>query len=408
MANAVGINIVSSEHSRTLHIALCGPATVGMLEPWLGVKVGSKGYPYPGLPTLAEQLIAAGHRVTIVSTATDIDTRLQFSRNQLGLVLVPSRPRARDRSLDFFRSERRAIAAALREVHPDVIHAHWTYEFALAAVESEVAPVLVTARDAPLVILARYRDTYRFLRLLLAIRARFSIRHVSAPSPYLVRSLRRFGHFGAIPVIPNPIPALPAAHGAVDPRTSKTILCVAASGRLKNVHALLQAMALVRVRHPDALLRLVGEGLGLGGPVEAWARQQGLDKHVEFVGYADRMTLAREYARAAVFCSPSLEESFGNTLVEALEAGLPVIAGKASGAVPWVLFDGQAGRLVNVRDPAAIAAAICDAIDNPSSTVAPGFDVAAAIAERYAPRVVAARYVAEYRRVIAIETGRRR
>lgn len=399
---------MSREHSRPLHIALCGPASVGMLEPWLGARIPSRGYPYPGVPTLAEELIAAGHRVTIVSTATDIDVPLQFVRNQLRLVLVPSRPRARDRLLDFFRAERRGIAAALREVHPDVIHAHWTYEFALAAAEAQVAPVLVTARDAPLVILARFKDAYRFFRLLLAIRARFSIRHVSAPSPYIVRSLRWFGHFGAIPVIPNPIPTLPAADGVVIPRSSKTILCVAASGRLKNVHALLRAMALVRAQHPDALLRLVGDGLGLGGPVEAWARQQKLDKHVEFVGYSDRMALAREYECAAVFCSPSLEESFGNTLVEALEAGLPVIAGKDSGAVPWVLFDGQAGRLVNVRDPAAIAAAICDAIDNPSSTVAPGFDVAASIAERYAPSVVAARYVAEYRRVIAIETARRR
>lgn len=390
-----------------MHIALCGPATVSMLEPSLGVDVPSAGYPYALMPMLAEQLVAAGHRVTVVSTATDINTTLRFSVDQLGLVLVPSRPRARDRALSFFRLERRGLALALRELRPDVIHAQWTYEFALAAAEAAVAPVLVTARDSPFAIFRFNTDAYRFFRLLLAIRARPSIRNISANSQYLVRSLRRFGHFGAIPVIPNLVPAMASTNSIVVRRPDGTILCVADSGRRKNVRALLRSMRLVRAQYADARLRLVGPGLEVGGPVETWARKRGLDANVEFVGYADRVALAGEYARAAVFCSPSLEESFGNTLVEALQAGLPVIAGKNSGAVPWVLFEGQAGKLVDIRDPAAIASAICEALDNPSSTVAPGFDVAAALAERYSPSVVAARCVAEYRRVIAIESERR-
>lgn len=393
--------------SRTLHVALCGPATVSMLEPRLGVQVPSAGYPYASLPTLADQLLAAGHRVTIVSTATDIDAPVQFVRNQLRLVLVPSQPRPRDRALSFFRVERQGLVAALREIRPDVIHAQWTYEFALAAAEAAVAPVLVTARDSPVAILNFHRDAYRFFRLLLAIRARPSIRHVSANSPYLVRSLRWFGYRGTIPVIPNFIPALPATDGHPVRGRCATVLCVADSGRRKNVRTLLRAMALVRARYPDARLRLVGDGLGQGGLVEAWARQHGLDTQVEFIGYVGRDVLAEEYAQAAVFCSPSLEESFGNTLIEALQAGLPVVAGENSGAVPWVLFDGRAGRLVNVREPAAIAAAVCEAIDDPSSTVAPGFDVAASVADRYTPSVIASRYVAEYRRVIAIETEQR-
>lgn len=397
-----------SEQLPGMHIALCGPASVDMLEPLLGVKVPSAGYPYPLLPTLAEELIAAGHRVTIVSTATDIDAPMQFVTDRLGLVLAPSRPRARERALDLFRLERRGLAAALRDVRPDVIHAQWTYEFALSSSEAAVAPVLVTARDSPLAILRFHPDAYRFLRLVLAIRARPSVRHITANSPYLVRSLRWFGHFGEIPVIPNFIPALPATNDVAVDGPDQTILCVADSGRLKNVRALLRAMALVRVQHPGARLRLVGNGLGPGGPVETWAQQRGFDTRVDFVGHVDRLALAGEYARAAVFCSPSLEESFGNTLIEALQAGLPVIAGKNSGAVPWVLFDGRAGRLIDVRDPAAIAAAVCEAIANPSSTLAPGFDVAAALAERYSPSVIAARYVAEYRRVIAIETARPR
>ena len=396
---------MTGEKYPRLHIALCGPAYTRLLEPLLGVKIPSEGHAYPLLPTLAEQLLIAGHRVTLVSTAFDIDAPLQFQRDQLGLILVPARTRARDLALDFFRVERRGLAAGLREIRPDIIHAQWTYEFALGAAEAAVAPVLVTARDSPLAIFRFSRDAYRFFRLLLAIRARLSIRHVSAISPYIVRSLRWFGYFGSIPVIPNFLTELPAANGVVVARRT-AILCVADNGPRKNVRALLRAMVLVRVEHPDAQLRLVGTGLDPNGPLARWARQHGLSAGVEFVGFADRPSLAREYARAGVFCSPSLEESFGNTLVEALQSGVPVIAGKHSGAVPWVLFDGRAGRLVDVRDPSAIAAAICDAIDDPSSTIAPGFDVAAAIAERYSPSVVAAQYLAEYRRVLDTGHGR--
>ncbi len=94
---------MSDEEARTLHVALCGPATVSMLEPMLGVTIPSAGDPYSLVPTLAGQLVAAGHRVTGVSTATDIDAPMEFAADQLGLVLVPSRPRARDRALRFCR-----------------------------------------------------------------------------------------------------------------------------------------------------------------------------------------------------------------------------------------------------------------------------------------------------------------
>lgn len=397
---------MGSDTPERLHVALCGPATVSLIETRLGVKVPSAGYPFAFLPLLAEQHIAAGHRVTIVSTATDIDAPVQFAGKELRLVLVPSRPRARDRALSFFRSERRGIAEALREVRPDVVHAHWTYEFALGAAEAKVAPVLVTAHDSPLKVFSLYRDAYRFFRLLLGIRARFSIRHISVPSPNLARQLRWLAHFGKIPVIPNAFSLISEESISGGRASALTVLCVASSSRPKNVRMLLRAMALVRARHPHARLRLVGDGLEQGGLVEAWARQCGLEINVDFVGYVDQRALPYEYAHASVFCSPSLEETFGITLVDALHAGLPVIAGKNSGAVPWVLFDGKAGKLVDVRDPSAISAAICDAFDDPSSTVAPGFDVAESIERSYAPSVVAARYLEEYRRVIAIDGGK--
>jgi L-malate glycosyltransferase len=51
---------------------------------------------------------------------------------------------------------------------------------------------------------------------------------------------------------------------------------------------------------------------------------------------------------------PSLEESFGMVVLEAMALGVPVLGGQRSGAVPWLLA-GDAGVLVDVRNPSAIA-----------------------------------------------------
>ena len=50
---------------------------------------------------------------------------------------------------------------------PDIVHAHWTYEFALGAIESRV-PTVVTAHDAPLSILRLNPTPYRLARTVMA------------------------------------------------------------------------------------------------------------------------------------------------------------------------------------------------------------------------------------------------
>jgi glycosyltransferase involved in cell wall biosynthesis len=57
----------------------------------------------------------------------------------------------------------------------------------------------------------------------------------------------------------------------------------------------------------------------------------------------------------SLFVHPSLEESFGLALVEAMALGVPVLGGRSSGAVPWVVGK---GRTANVRDSDELAGAI--------------------------------------------------
>lgn len=385
-------------NGKQLHVALVGPMAPRALAHLLSDATNIPDGPPTPVNELAEGLVDLGHRVSIYTPLSGALTAPPLSGENLDITFIPQRSRGRARN--FFKQERRALERELRSSDADVVHVHWTYELAFAGIKSGKRPLLITAHDAPFTILRLMPDAYRFVRTVMAVRTRLAIRELTAVSPYLAHSWRKqMLYRRPIPVIPNSLPDLPpAAPSSV--RSRWVVLDVANDSRLKNVPTLIRAFAIVVQKHPQAELRLVGPGLAADGPIAGWARSHRLDTNVSFVGPVDRADIANEYARATIFCHASLEESHGVSIIEALHAGLSVIGGESSGGVPWSTFDGQAGRLVDVRDPTAIAAAISDALDDPSSTVAPGFDPARAIDARHGADAIAAAYVAEYRRLI--------
>jgi glycosyltransferase involved in cell wall biosynthesis len=141
-----------------------------------------------------------------------------------------------------------------------------------------------------------------------------------------------------------------------------TVLCVAHMYPRKSLGTLLAAMARLRVAHPQARLRLVGQG-----PEEQHLRRLaarlGLGDTVAFLGHVPLPALAAEYANADVFCLPSRQEGFGIVYLEAMAAGLPVVACRSS-AVPEVVADGDTGLLVPPLDPDALAVALARLADD--------------------------------------------
>ena len=230
-----------------------------------------EGCEYPGfggVPVyeLAKGLVASGHRVSVVTTAGSPEAaEARFKGPQIDVHCLPRRA-AGPAIRDLYRRERSAMSAALRDFHPDIVHAHWTYEFELAAQDSGL-PHVTTAHDAPFTILRHMRDPYRAARLGVALRARPGIRHLSTVSPYMAdRWRRQMRYRDPISVIPNSIPQS-AVSPSRRPSPHPTVLEVADSGRLKNIGGLLRAFAIVRMQVPEAELRLVGPGLGALEPL---------------------------------------------------------------------------------------------------------------------------------------------
>jgi glycosyltransferase involved in cell wall biosynthesis len=134
-------------------------------------------------------------------------------------------------------------------------------------------------------------------------------------------------------------------------------------GRLmpeKGVDTLLTALASV----PDARLLIVGGG-NERHRLEALARQLGVDGRVDFHGgISDRAVLQAVYRRAALFVLPSHSEGLGCVLLEAMAAGVPIVATNAGG-IPDLVADGVNGLLVPPQDSAALAAALRRALGDP-------------------------------------------
>ncbi|MBI5136458.1 MAG: glycosyltransferase family 4 protein [Nitrospirae bacterium] len=138
---------------------------------------------------------------------------------------------------------------------------------------------------------------------------------------------------------------------AACPAPCPTILNVARQYPRKNTATLLDAVARLAEQVPRVRLRVVGDGPELPA-LMARADRLGLRGRVAFLGAVSGPALRAEYAGAHLFCLPSRQEGFGIAFLEAMAAGLPVVAGDA-GAQPEVV--GRAGVLVPPDDAAGLA-----------------------------------------------------
>ena len=125
---------------------------------------------------------------------------------------------------------------------------------------------------------------------------------------------------------------------------------------------MLAALAQVRERVPAVRLLLVGSG-ELRPDLEAQARSLGLAEVVTFSGL--RADVPEILAALDVFVLPSLWEGMPNAVLEAMAAGLPVVA-TAVGGTPEAVVDRVTGLLVPPHDPDALARAIERLLGDPS------------------------------------------
>ncbi len=137
--------------------------------------------------------------------------------------------------------------------------------------------------------------------------------------------------------------------------------------RWKGMHTLIAALPVVRARHADTHLVIVGgphdTEPGYGDELSALARANGMESAVTFAGYQADVPHWMQAMDIVVHASD--REPFGIVVVEAMALGKPVIAG-AAGGPSEIITDGQDGLLVPFDDVAALAKAVTRYLDDPA------------------------------------------
>ncbi|MEI8041547.1 MAG: glycosyltransferase family 4 protein [Verrucomicrobiota bacterium] len=298
----------------------------------------------------------------------------------------------------------RAVRQKLMAIQPDIVHGQGTErDCAISAVFSGYPNVLTVHGNMRCI--ARVTKARMFSYWWLAARLEeFTLprsrgvfcltRHTQAAVSSLAKQTW---------VVPN---AVDAAFFEVDaqprPGVPPQILCVGNVCPLKNQNALIRAL--------DALAEKMAFQLVFLGRA-----QQGeacADEFFSLVrarpwcawgGFADREKLRGWYRKAALLVLPSLEDNCPMAVLEAMAAGVPVVAARVGG-VPDLIEDGKTGFFCEPLDGASMRRAVEKVLAAPSAALNLARQAKSCARERFHPAVIARRHIEIYRDVLYYNT----
>ncbi len=259
--------------------------------------------------------------------------------------------------------------ALYRSRHVDVLHFHWLQNAVLTLPLKFFSPrpTVVTLWGTDV----QWVERSSFMRTL----AKRTVSHADAVvsvNDYFKAKLRSYGFsVDNIRVIPNGVDLnrfvshdrllLRAKNGL--PEKAKLILYVGSLIERKGVKYLIEAMGEVLQQNSNPVLAIIGDGQERA-MLEKIACQQGLGSSGVFVGSVPPRDIPEWLRCADLLVLPSLYEGRPNVVLEALAAGLPVVATDIPGTSE-IVAHGENGLLVPPRDSRALAKAISELLNDP-------------------------------------------
>lgn len=304
---------------------------------------------------LAARLLERGHEA-IVLTPTTVAPPRPWVRS----VGRPVRVSYRGTVAPIAPLSYRNVRSALASFRPDVVHVHepLTPSASMFATLVANAPVVATVHA--------YLDRSVAMEIAAPILRRIWRRVTVgiAVSDAAASFLRRALPDAALEIVPNGVDvgAFAGAEPCADLPLGRRILWVNRLDPQKGFPIALAAFSKVLAEVPDAILVVVGEGkdreaLGLLTESER--------ARVDMRGAVPNEEVPSYLAACELFVSPAVgQESFGIALIEAMAAGLPVVAADIPG-YREVVSDGVEGLLVPPRDPEALAAGLVRVLREP-------------------------------------------
>ena len=254
-----------------------------------------------------------------------------------------------------------SFVSAVREERPTLLHTHMVHAdvYGSLAAHLQRTPFVSTRHNDDRYLLGPFRFVDRAfmsgVNAIIAISDAVREFHIRAglPAQKLVTI-----HYGLDELPSAPSELTPDAAGI--PPDAPLVLAVGRLIEQKDHATLLDAFARVRRDYAGARLAILGWGR-LEAETKARVHSLDLDGAVFIPG---RIEPSAWLARADVFVHTSRWEGFGVVLLEAMLAGLPIVATRVS-AIPEIVVDGTTGILVPSGDTGAVAAGIASLLADP-------------------------------------------
>jgi glycosyltransferase involved in cell wall biosynthesis len=280
------------------------------------------------------------------------------------------------------------VARLFRRSRPDIVHSYLPAANVIGPIAARLAgvPRVIVSKRA----LADYKKLYPLLRRVEPLGNRLA-NVVLVNSDAVRRDVERTetGWEGKVRKIYNGVaPSAPWTPGRVEafrtreglPPRAPIAACVSNFYPYKGHGELVEAVARVAPRFPEAVFLLVGRDSGTLEATRERVRSRGIERSVRFLG---GRTDVPDLLRASdLFVHPSREEGFSNAVLEAMAAGLPVVAFDVGGNAEAVVH-GETGLLAPPWDAGRLAEAIAELLGDGDRRKAMGDAGRARAAERF-------------------------
>jgi glycosyltransferase involved in cell wall biosynthesis len=294
-------------------------------------------------------LRSLGHRTLLVAHSNGELRR----RAEEGLDLVSLAPKT---EMDLSAAWR--LSRVLRQLTPDIVHAHDPHGVAMAGLALSMStrlekPPLVAARRVDFHLRGSSLSRWKYRQVDCFICASEAIRQMligdGVPAARTVTV-----HEGIDLERVDAATAATLHEELWLPHHAPIVGNVAALVPHKGQRHLIEAARLVLAQVPDARFVIAGEG-EVRPALERQIKEHHLEKHVLLAGFRpDVLSLHKAFD---IFVMSSITEGLGTSLLDAMAAGKPVVATRAGG-IPEVVVDRETGFLVPPRDHGAMATAI--------------------------------------------------
>lgn len=184
---------------------------------------------------------------------------------------------------------------------------------------------------------------------------------IQAISTFLAKWAKEMGYRGEVEVIPNGVNAKKFEN--LNPKASGSEIILITTSRLVEKNGVGDVIEALEYLPESVRFKILGVG-PLDKELREKVRKIGLQNRVDFLGFVPQSEIPKHLHEADIFVRPSLSEGMGNSFIEAMAAGLPVIATPVGGITDF-LKDGETGLFCKVGDPKSIAEKVMEYVNNP-------------------------------------------